>query len=91
MRTAQIGHDLRLGKPGFATGIGYELPCVRCSLTPQNSTESGYFLHHYELKLQPIFHEITSLASLIVMFTKSNWHSLECSCSFSQRSTRSIF
>ena len=45
MRTAQIGPDLRLGKPGFATGIGYELPCVRCSLTPQNLTESGYFLH----------------------------------------------
>ena len=45
MRTAQIGLDLRLGKPGFAKGIGYELPCVRCSLTPQNLTESGHFLH----------------------------------------------
>ena len=28
--------------------------CVRCSLTNQSSTESRYFLHHYELTFQPI-------------------------------------
>ena len=32
----------------------HERLCVRCALTNQSTSESGYFLHDYELTLQPI-------------------------------------
>ena len=36
--------------------LNYRL-CVRCSLTNQSSSESGYFLHDYELKQGSFLHE----------------------------------